>query len=227
MTSAHSGVGPSLPAGNGGPLPSAPEPSGLVRGNGADMTGHEPSPDLDAAHPVPGLGPDWQPGPDGLPFRRAARVLLLDEADRLLLVRGHDIDQPERSWWFTVGGGLEPGESPRQGAVREVQEETGLSLAPASLVGPVLTRSAIFDFVAQRCRQDEEIFLARIPGDSVFGTQGWTELELSVLDEMRWWALDELADVRIEVFPEGLPDLVRPLLSGWDGVTRHLGTQVD
>lgn len=195
MSSPDSGTGPSIPAGNGGPVPS--------------------------------LGPDWRPGPDGLPYRRAARVLLLDEADRLLLVRGHDVDQPERSWWFTVGGGLEPGESPREGAVREVFEETGLRLDPATLHGPVLTRSAIFDFVAQRCRQDEEIFLARIPGDAVLGTDGWTELEVAVLDEMRWWTLDDLADVRIEVFPEGLADLVRPLLSGWDGITRHLGLQYD
>nr|WP_247601908.1 NUDIX domain-containing protein [Cellulomonas denverensis] len=173
------------------------------------------------------MGPEWLPGPGGLPFRTAARVLLLDEADRVLLVRGHDVDQPERSWWFTVGGGLEPQESPRDGAIREVREETGLTLDPSALVGPVLTRSAIFDFVAHRCRQDEEFFLARIPGDSVLASDGWTALEASVLDEMRWWDLDELAGVRIEVFPEGLPDLVRPLLRGWDGVTRHLGLQVD
>ncbi|MEV7971914.1 NUDIX domain-containing protein [Cellulomonas sp. NPDC089187] len=204
MNSTPSGSGPSHPSGSGGPVPSPGS----------------------AASPA-GLGPDWQPGPDGLPYRRAARVLLVDEADRLLLVRGHDIDQPERSWWFTVGGGLEPGESPRQGAVREVFEETGLVVDADALIGPVLTRSAIFDFVAQRCRQDEEVFLARIAGDAVLASDGWTELEVSVLDEMRWWSLDELADVRIEVFPEGLADLVRPLLTGWDGVTRHLGLQYD
>lgn len=197
MSLPDSGAGPSIPAGTGGPVP------------------------------FPGLGPEWLPGPGGLPFRTAARVLLVDEADRVLLVRGHDVDQPERSWWFTVGGGLEPHESPRDGAIREVREETGLALDPSALVGPVLTRSAIFDFVAHRCRQDEEFFLARIPGDSVLASDGWTELEASVLDEMRWWDLDELSGVQIEVFPEGLPDLVRPLLRGWDGVTRHLGLQVD
>jgi hypothetical protein len=47
------------------------------------------------------------------------------------------------------------------------------------------------------------------------------------MDEVRWWALDDLAEVRIEVFPEGLVDLVRPLLTGWDGTVRHLGTQHD
>ena len=73
------------------------------------------------------LGPDWVPGPDGIPYRRAARVILLDDADRVLLVRGHDVDQPERSWWFTVGGGIDGGETPRQAAVRELREETGIA----------------------------------------------------------------------------------------------------
>nr|WP_246260712.1 NUDIX domain-containing protein [Cellulomonas taurus] len=168
------------------------------------------------------MGPDWLPGPDGLPFRTAARVLLLDEQDRVLLVRGHDVDQPERSWWFTVGGGLEPGESAREGAVREVFEETGLVLDPAGLIGPVWSRSAVFDFLLQRCRQDEEFFLARVDGAAELMRDGWTELEAAVLDEMRWWPVAELDAVQIEVFPAGLAALIRPLLTGWDGVTRQV-----
>nr|WP_282944330.1 NUDIX domain-containing protein [Cellulomonas endometrii] len=169
-------------------------------------------------------------GEDGLRFRRAARVLLLDADDRLLLVRGHDADQPERSWWFTVGGGIDAGEQPRAAAVREVREETGLVLDPGALVGPVLTRTGIFDFFAERCRQEEEFFLARVESaldtDAV-ARDGWTAVELDVLDELRWWHLDDLDRETREVFPAGLPDLVRPLLRGWDGVTRHLGEQLD
>jgi 8-oxo-dGTP pyrophosphatase MutT (NUDIX family) len=173
---------------------------------------------------------DWVLGDDGLRFRRAARVLLLDADDRLLLVRGHDVDQPERSWWFTVGGGIDPGEDALAAAVREVREETGLELDPATLVGPVLTRTGIFDFYAQRCRQEEEFFLVRVESaldTDAIARDGWTEVELDVLDELRWWHLDDLAAETREVFPEGLPDLVRPLLGGWDGVTRHLGDQHD
>ena len=174
---------------------------------------------------VSGLGPDWVPGPDGLLFRRAARVILLDEQDRLLLMRGHDLDQPERSWWFTVGGGIAAGEGSREAAVRELHEETGVVLGVEDLVGPVYTRSAVFDFYAAHCRQDEELYLARVDsrGLTEFTREGWTHVERDVLDELRWWDLDELRDVRIEVFPAGLVDLVAALLPRWDGVTRHLG----
>ena len=48
-------------------------------------------------------------------IRQAARVLLLDRAGRVLLFKGHDPARPELgSWWFTVGGGVDEGETVRQ-----------------------------------------------------------------------------------------------------------------
>lgn len=155
-------------------------------------------------------------------WRAAARVLLIDDRDRLLLVRGHDVDDPGRTWWFTIGGGIDAGESPRQAAVRELQEETGLQLAPEDLHGPVLTRSAIFDFQREHVRQEEEFFFARIDRPAEVVTDGWTPIERSFMDEARWWALDDLARVQVEVFPVGLAQLAASLIGGWDGTVRHL-----
>ncbi|MFF2622212.1 NUDIX hydrolase [Oerskovia jenensis] len=203
------------PTGADAPAAPAPAPEGAA-----------PEPGTAGQAPPSSLGPDWVLGPDGLHHRRGARVLLLDAADRVLLARGHDTDQPERSWWFTVGGGIEPGESDLDAAVREVREETGLHLDPATLEGPVWTRSAIFDFYRERCRQDEVFYLARLAhpqGEPALTRDGWTEIEHDVVDEMRWFTLPELRTVTIEVFPAGLPDLLAPLLAGWDGRTRHLG----
>ncbi|MEE6272176.1 NUDIX domain-containing protein [Georgenia sp. MJ206] len=198
-----------------GSLSGAREAAAGGDGAGADL------PDVVDAY---GLGPEWTPGPDGVPFRRAARVIVLDDEDRVLLVRGHDAGETTRSWWFTIGGGLAPGEGTRAGAVRELREETGLVIDPALLVGPVLSRSALFDFARVTCRQDEEFFLARAEVTHV-DDAGWTALEREVLDEMRWWHLDELEAAvagGAVVYPRSLPERLRRLLAGWDGHTPHL-----
>lgn len=178
---------------------------------------------------------EWVLGADGLWFRRGARVVLLDTAGgsgasaaRLLLVRGHDADDVERSWWFTVGGGIGAGEEARAAASREVAEETGLAVDAADLVGPVFTRSAVFDFAARTCRQDELFFVADVPGAEAAGlsTSGWTAEEGDVLDELRWWSLPDLAAAQAAgaaVYPHALVPLVEGLLAGWDGVLREIG----
>ncbi|MEV5274716.1 NUDIX domain-containing protein [Streptomyces werraensis] len=54
---------------------------------------------------------------------RAARVAVLDPAGSVFLFR---YDNPEVGvYWAMPGGGMEPGESPREAAEREVREETG------------------------------------------------------------------------------------------------------
>lgn len=58
----------------------------------------------------------------------AAVTFVRDAADRLLLV-----GSPKRGGWEAPGGWREPGESPREGAVREVVEETGVAVPAASL----------------------------------------------------------------------------------------------
>ena len=48
----------------------------------------------------------------GHPVRPTARVLLLDREDRILLLKGRLPGNPlAEGSWFTVGGGLEPGET--------------------------------------------------------------------------------------------------------------------
>jgi len=60
----------------------------------------------------------------------AAGVAIFDEAGRLLLARHvHD------GLWATPGGGVDPGESPREAAIREVREETGLLVRDCTLFG--------------------------------------------------------------------------------------------
>ncbi|GHH64856.1 NUDIX hydrolase [Promicromonospora soli] len=173
------------------------------------------------------LGDEWVPGPDGIRERSAARVILMDDDGRVLMIRGHDVNQPERSWWFTVGGGIDAGETPVQAALREAREEVGIDLAPGDLVGPVLTRTGIFEFFAETCRQYEVFFVVRTPVAVEVTTAGWTAAERELLDEMAWLTAAQLREQPLEVFPPELPDVIDHLVAGWDGEVRHLGEQFD
>ena len=58
------------------------------------------------------------------PMREAARFIVVDEDERVLLVR-FDLVRGGHVW-ATVGGGLEPGEAHEDAARRELREEVGL-----------------------------------------------------------------------------------------------------
>ena len=57
-------------------------------------------------------------------------VLPRDDAGRLLLVRQIDTGN-----WATIGGAVEPDESPRDGAVREAEEEAGVTVELGNILG--------------------------------------------------------------------------------------------
>ncbi|WP_051426052.1 NUDIX hydrolase [Jiangella gansuensis] len=156
---------------------------------------------------------------DGVWFRRAARVIAVDDTGRVLMMRGVDPADPGHVWWITPGGGLEPDEDERAGAVRELFEETGVRLTAPDLAGPVAVRSATFSFMGRPYRQDEVLFFARLRGTAEqLVTTGWTPVEQASVTELRWCIPDELATVGEPVYPPALPDLVRGLLAaGWDG----------
>ncbi|MBB5631824.1 8-oxo-dGTP pyrophosphatase MutT (NUDIX family) [Cryobacterium mesophilum] len=139
--------------------------------------------------------------------RRAARVILFDEHSRVLLFRGRDSSAPDRgSWWFTPGGGLDPGESPHEAALREVREETGLTLASVS--GPVYEQEIDFAFEDVQLHRYEQFFVARV-NEFVIDPHGWTDLEKRSMLESRWWSLDELESTTETINPEALAELVR------------------
>nr|WP_276612180.1 NUDIX hydrolase [Kineococcus vitellinus] len=155
--------------------------------------------------------------------RSASRVVVLDGAGRVLLLRGSDPAQPGTDWWFTVGGGRAPGEDARAAAVRELGEETGLVVDPALLDGPVWVRSAEFDFLGQRCRQEELFFVHRVRDGFAVDDAGWTDLERTSVSGWRWWVPGDLAVAGVAFYPPDLVPLLAQLPPRWVGDPRPIG----
>ncbi len=142
--------------------------------------------------------------------RRAARVVLVDRADRTLLLRGGDPARPGLRWWFTPGGGLDDGETPAEGAARELFEETGLRVAPADLGEPVWHQVTRFSYNDRQYRQDQEYYFFRVPEWQV-DTAGFDPEERRTIDDHRWWTIAELESTAETIYPLELADLLRRL----------------
>jgi 8-oxo-dGTP pyrophosphatase MutT (NUDIX family) len=146
-----------------------------------------------------------------LPVRPTARVVLLDRHDRVLLMKGRLPAAPDGPGaWFTVGGGVEPGETEAQAAVREIREETGILDFE---LGPVLWRREGVMRMPEPMLFRESYFLARCDGAEP-DRQGWNAVERELIDDIRWWRRDELMLTPDRVFPPGLADLLEDVIAG-------------
>jgi 8-oxo-dGTP pyrophosphatase MutT (NUDIX family) len=140
-------------------------------------------------------------------LRPAARVLLIDEQDRVLLLRAN-VGQGDV--WITPGGALEPGETAEQAALRELREETGIGAAELSPC--VWTRVHRFEWGGKRYEQRERFFVARATAPSIT-LEGCGAEELLFLSEWRWWTLGEIERSDAVFAPRALAKFLLPILA--------------
>jgi mutator protein MutT len=106
-------------------------------------------------------------------------VVCLDNAKVLLLKRRDGV--PYGGLWGFPGGGAEKGESPKDAAVRETAEETGLKVLPEDLV--------FLQKVVSPDKREVYVFACK-KFEGKVNAQKVNEEH----DDYRWVAIDELSD---------------------------------
>jgi ADP-ribose pyrophosphatase YjhB (NUDIX family) len=143
-----------------------------------------------------------------LRIREAARAVVLDPDDRILLVR---FEFPATALWALPGGGVEQGETHEDALRRELAEEAGLADVA---IGPgIWERLHIVPFIGGRWDgQRERHFLVRAEAFEPAPQLSWEQLNGEYMFAIRWWTLDELEEAEETFAPRRLPELVRDLV---------------
>ena len=111
------------------------------------------------------------------------RAIILDEEQRMLLVRQH---HDGKDIWMVPGGGIEDGETPEQAALRELKEECGLE---GKIIRPLAVQykydgSAEYSFEVE-VSEDQEAITGYDPEETG---------ENPPLKEVLWMSLNEISE---------------------------------
>ncbi|MDO9454830.1 NUDIX hydrolase [Nocardioides sp.] len=155
--------------------------------------------------------------------RVTARVLPVSPDGAVLLLREQDPARRGEIYWASVGGAVDPGESLRETAVRELLEETGIVVPPDDLVGPVHQLVDPFSWGGVAYVGDSTYFAVRVPRDARVTFDRLEPEEIGNLLGADWWRPEDLPD-EVAVRPSGLRDIMRAAVAAIPP-SRHGGEQ--
>ncbi|HEV2601365.1 MAG TPA: NUDIX domain-containing protein [Candidatus Babeliales bacterium] len=151
-------------------------------------------------------------------IRTCARLLLLHD-NKVLLMKIGDLDigpvggVKRETFWCTIGGGMEEGETIEHAALREVYEETGIAKELVEL-GPLVWCTEIDLIWKEQATRFKEYYVVAKTAQKEVTLHALTDDEKAVVKELRWFSLQDIIDCKDPIFPEFLPEYLPAILAG-------------
>jgi ADP-ribose pyrophosphatase YjhB (NUDIX family) len=129
----------------------------------------------------------------------AVSVVVPDDQERFLLIRRTD-----NKYWSIPGGGMEPGESVREAAMREVKEETGIDCEITGLIGIYSNPQHVAAYDNGEVRQEFSICLTgRLLGGSLRTSSESSEVRFVPATDIAAYQIHPSIRMRISHYLEG------------------------
>jgi 8-oxo-dGTP pyrophosphatase MutT (NUDIX family) len=140
--------------------------------------------------------------------RVSTRAVILDPNYKFLLFLSHfDPGSNLPPQWVFPGGGLEKGEEPLAGIIREVFEETGRQFAEQAFE-PIQALWHSMDDTRQHDTGEAHFFELRVSEPFEPSSEYWTENEHRDTVMHRWVSIGEILEEQLWVGPSGAIELL-------------------
>lgn len=145
--------------------------------------------------------------------RETARVILRNSSGDFFLLLTHfdpEVQLPPR--WITPGGGIDQGETPAEAAIRELREETGITVTKEKLGSEVWRTEGKWHWGDDKNHHTyvDYFFLLEVDEFELDDSE-WTLDEHRDVLEYRWWNVEELEKSAQLVGPHKLIDFLSQL----------------
>ena len=131
-------------------------------------------------------------------YRQAVRALLVAEPEQEVLLIHTHVPDTDTLIWLAPGGGLHPDETPMQGLLREIREETGLEVNNA--LGPVWTRRMKFHLHGKGWDQSEFFYYVPVNKFEPDNSLNPAADERDIFRGFRWWSARQIAAATDQIF---------------------------